>query len=93
VFALRGQHGQRFVILQFPRRHNVFNPETTIAMGSAYDTAIASLRKEAASELFVRDLVAKRIIKMARRGEVDRERLCKSAISGFVRSRIPPDRR
>ena len=29
-------------VLQFPRRQNVFNPETTVAMGSAYDTAIAS---------------------------------------------------
>jgi hypothetical protein len=74
-------------LLQFPRRQNVFYPETTKAMGSAYDIAIASLREDAASELFVRDLVAKRIIKMVRRGEVDRERLCKSAISGFVKSR------
>ena len=73
-------------VLQFPRRQNIFFPETTQAMGY---TAIASLREDAASELFVRDLVAKRIIKMARRGEVDRERLCKSAISGFVKSRRP----
>src|SRR5262249_7574777 len=76
-------------VLQFPRRQNIFFPETTQAMGSAFDTAIVSLREDAASELFVRDLVAKRIIKMARRGEVDRERLCKSAISGFVKSRRP----
>jgi len=62
-------------VLQFPRRQNIFFPETTKAMGSAYDTAIASLREEAASELFVRDLVAKRIVKMTRRGEVDQAEL------------------
>jgi hypothetical protein len=74
-------------VLQFPRQ-NAFYPETVNVMGQAYDEAIANLNQEgAASELFVRELVAKRIIKMARRGEADRERLCKSAISGFAKSR------
>lgn len=74
-------------VLQFPRR-SVFCPETIDVMGQAYDEAIANLNQAgAASELFVRELVAKRIIKMARRGEADRERLCKTAISGFAKSR------
>jgi len=35
----------------------------------------------------VRELLAKRIIRMARRGEFDPEHLCSSALSGFRKPR------
>jgi hypothetical protein len=54
------------------RRENAFLPETTKMMGEAYDSAIATVQAGAKSELFIRELVAKRIIHAAYIGEVDR---------------------
>jgi hypothetical protein len=73
-------------ILQFRPRVNVFAPELTSAMGDAYDKAIAALTTTD-SELMVRELLAKRIIRLARRGEFDPEHLCSSALSGFRKPR------
>ena len=73
-------------ILQFRPRLDVFAPELTSAMGDAYDKAIASLSNND-SDLAVRELVAKRIIRSARRGERDPEHLCSSALSRFMRLR------
>ena len=73
-------------ILQFRLRLNVFAPELTSAMGDAYDKAIATLSKDD-SELAVRELVAKRIVRLARCGERDPEYLCSSALSGFRKPR------
>jgi hypothetical protein len=73
-------------ILQFRPRLNVFAPELTTAMGNAYDKAIATL-PDTESEWVVRELVAKRIIRLARRGELDPEHLCSSALSGFRKPR------
>jgi hypothetical protein len=73
-------------ILQFRPRLNVFAPELTSAMGDAYDKALAAL-PDTESELVVRELLARRIIKSARRGERDPEHLCSSALSGFTKPR------
>jgi hypothetical protein len=73
-------------ILQFRPRLDVFAPELTSAMGDAYDKAIASLSNNE-SDLAVRELVAKRIVRLARRGERDPEHLCSSALSGFRKPR------
>jgi hypothetical protein len=73
-------------ILQFRPRVNVFAPELTSAMGDAYEKAIASLLNNN-SELAVRELVAKRIVRLARRGERDPEYLCSPALSGFRKPR------
>jgi hypothetical protein len=73
-------------VLQF-RRKNVFFPEATTAMGEAYDIAIGTLSDDTKSICYVRDLVARRIIKAAYTGEVDRERLCRSGLLGFRRLR------
>jgi hypothetical protein len=73
-------------ILQFRPRLDVFAPELTSAMGDAYDKAIACISNND-SELAVRDLLAKRIIRSARRGERDPEHLCSSALSGFRKPR------
>jgi hypothetical protein len=64
------------------RRANAFLPETTKRMGEAYDSAIATLQNDAKAELFVRELIAKRIIHAAYIGEVDRERLRQVGLAG-----------
>ena len=72
-------------IIQFPRRLKVFDPDLTEKMGNAYDKAISTLDEHA--ELIVRELIAKRIIRMAQSGEADPELLCTSALSGFRKAR------
>ncbi len=72
-------------ILQF-RSLECIAPELTSAMGDAYEREIASLSNND-SELVVRELVAKRIVRLVRRGERDPEYLCSSALSGFRKSR------
>ena len=64
----------------------MFALELTSAMGDAYNKAIATLSNNE-SELAVRELVAKRIVRLARRGERDPEYLCDSALSGFRKPR------
>jgi len=66
-------------ILPFARRGNVLDPDTTSAMGEAYDKAIGSIHSDAQSQFVVRELIAKRIIRMAQKGAVDRDQLCASA--------------
>lgn len=73
-------------ILQFRPRLTVFAPELTSVMGDAYERAIATL-PDIQTELLLRELVAKRIIRLARRGELDPEHLCSSALSGFRKPR------
>ncbi len=66
-------------ILPFIRRSSVFAPDVTLAMGEAYDKAISTIYPEAESQFVVRELIAKRIIRMAQKGVVDRDQLCTSA--------------
>jgi hypothetical protein len=66
-------------ILPFVRRCNVFDPDATLAMGEAYDKAIGTIHPDAESQFVVRELIAKRIIGIAQKGVIDRDRLCTSA--------------
>ena len=59
-----------------------FDDEATLAMGAAFDLASSSLRYFERVER-VRDLVAKRIIEAAKKGERDPIRLHSQAIMGF----------
>jgi len=45
-------------------------------MGEAYDKAIGTIYPDAELQFVVRELIAKRIIQMARKGVVDRDQLC-----------------
>jgi hypothetical protein len=65
------------------RCNDVFPPEATAAMGAAYDTAIAALQDDAKSMPIVQERIAKRIMKAAYAGEIDRERLRQSGLEGF----------
>jgi hypothetical protein len=73
-------------IIQFPRRLKVFDPHLTTAMGNAFDKAMSTL-DDRRSELVIRELIAKRIIRMVQSGEDDAELLCASALSGFRKAR------
>ena len=66
-------------ILPFIRRSSAFAPDVTLAMGEAYDKAIGTLYPDAKSQFVVREMIAKRIIRMAHKGVVDRDQLCASA--------------
>ena len=63
-------------ILPFIRRSNVFAPDVALAMGEAYDKAIGTVYPDAESRIVVRELIAKRVIRMAQKGVVDRDQLC-----------------
>ena len=65
-------------ILPFVRRCNVFDPDATLVMGEAFDKAMATITAGAQSQFIVRELIAKRIIRMAQ-GAVDRGQLRTSA--------------
>jgi hypothetical protein len=66
-------------VLKF-RQNDVFFPEVTAAMGDAYDAAIATLPPDARSVFYFRKRIAKRIMKAAYAGEIDREQLRRSGL-------------
>jgi hypothetical protein len=67
-------------ILPFVRPEMAFNPEDVAVLATAYDKAIKQLRGDGFTEL-VREIIAKRIIDAALKGERDPDRLCTSAIA------------
>jgi hypothetical protein len=73
-------------ILQFIRPYDVFDPDTLIILGDAYDTAIASLH-DGGQPTIVRETMAIRMFELASKGERDRDRLCRAAL-GALGSRI-----
>jgi hypothetical protein len=64
-----------------------FDPEAITAMGDAYDRACAELHDRGQPEI-VREVIARRIIKAAKEGERDPERLCDMALRAFGFGRI-----
>ena len=85
VLDARGQHMSQ--ILQFKRPQNAFDPEATAALAAAYEKAAGQLRGDGYAD-FVRNVIAKRIIAIAMKGELDPDRLCTSALAsiGFPES-------
>jgi hypothetical protein len=69
-------------VLKF-RCNDVFFPEVMVSMGEAYDTAIARLPPDARSVFYFRERIAKRIMRAAYAGEIDREQLRQSGLFGF----------
>ena len=59
----------------------VFSPRATKAMSAAYDAAVAKLPYERSPIL--NEVIARRIINRAKRGELDPERLCRFALAGI----------
>jgi len=66
---------------------SVFDPDTTKAMGDAFDAACGHLGGRG-QPLLVKEIVAKRIIEAARRGEHDPQRLCEEALDALGLNRL-----
>ena len=60
----------------------LFDPETVKVLCEAYDKARASLR-DTGQPLIVNEVIASRIIAMAKQGERDPDRLCAKALIGL----------
>jgi len=56
-----------------------FDSDTTRAMGDAFELACRSLHDSGQPDL-VREIIAKRIVEVAKTGEHDPERLCECAL-------------
>jgi hypothetical protein len=69
-------------VLPFIRPYDVFDSETLIILGEAYDKAIASLQ-DRGQPAVVRETIAVRMFELASRGERDGERLCQAALGGL----------
>jgi hypothetical protein len=59
-----------------------FDPDTTRAMGEAFDKA-RKLLHDRGQPAMVQEIIAKRIIDIARTGERDPEKMCKQALAAF----------
>lgn len=69
-------------ILEFLRPADSFDPEALEALGKAYDMALAALH-DAGQPDVVREVIARRIIKAAKKGDRDPAKLCAVALSAF----------
>jgi hypothetical protein len=69
-------------ILQFIRPDSSFDPETLTILAAAYDKAVAGL-DDGGQPKIMHEVIAKRIIALAMKGERDPERLCKSALAAL----------
>jgi hypothetical protein len=69
-------------ILEFFRPNESFDPEAAEAMGKAYDMALAALHDVGQPDI-VREVIARRIIKSAQKGERNAAKLCAVALSAF----------
>jgi hypothetical protein len=66
-------------IIPFVRRACVFDPESVTVLSTAYANALNVLGGRGQIPM-AQQVVAKRIIAVARRGELDPDRLCKAAL-------------
>jgi len=71
------------------REHGVFEPEAIEPMGEAYQAALKELHDAGRLE-GVRELIAKRIIASASKGELDPVRLRAAALTGFPLAEMSP---
>ena len=71
-------------ILPFVRPETTFDPDGVAIMSSAFDAALASLNDQNQSPT-IREIIAKRIIAAAMKGERDPERLRQEAINAISR--------
>jgi hypothetical protein len=65
-----------------------FDPEATAAMMEAYDKACRSMH-DWGQPVVMREIIAKRIIQLAARGEQDTDQLCEQALRSLGFSEGP----
>jgi hypothetical protein len=73
-------------ILHFIRGKSDFDDDATNAMGAAFDAACKGLRDRGQPDI-VREIIAKRIIEAAKKGERDPIRLCNSGLAALGHDR------
>ena len=66
------------IILQFPRSHSSFGPDTLDTLGRAYDLAVSNIREQPE---IVCELMAHRIMAAAMKGERDPDQLCAGRVA------------
>ena len=69
-------------ILPFAHPDNAFDPETTAVLAIAYEQAIGTLSDGGYPEL-VREIIARKILAFAAKGERDPARLCTLALAAL----------
>jgi hypothetical protein len=74
-------------ILQFIRPGQAFDPAVFDTVDKAYDMALAALH-DGGQPCTVREVIAKRIISAAMKGEHDPARLCSAALAAFNTDRL-----
>jgi hypothetical protein len=80
-----GHRGQHLPITPF-LQHHAFEPEVTRAMGVAFEDACRLLRLPDTADPAA-EIVATKIIELAKSGEHDASRLCNGAVMAFQRER------
>jgi hypothetical protein len=78
------------ILLFTPRSENTFDTEATAILVSAYEKAMAGLPRDRDLGV-VLEIIAKRIIAIARTGERDPDRLCNSALASIGFLKQPKD--
>jgi hypothetical protein len=74
-------------ILEFLRPADAFDPDALEALGMAYDMALASLHDVGQPDV-VREVIARRIVRAAKKGERDTAKLCAVALSAFNHDKL-----
>ena len=77
------------MLIDLPKEHDVFEPEAIEAMGEAFEAALKDLHDASPPE-GVRELIARRIIAYASKGELDPVRLRAAALSGLRVAKMSP---
>lgn len=65
-----------------PDQDSAFGPDATQAMGVAFERACQTLRDGGQPDI-AREVIAKRIIELARKGERDPDRLCERVLAAM----------
>jgi hypothetical protein len=79
-------------IIPFIPRNNVFDDAATEAMGEAFDAACKALRSRGEPEVLY-EIMARRIVDAARKGERDVQRLREAALKALSKSSRPMNSR
>ena len=79
---MSGSSSSMSKILQFLRSDHPFDPEALRALGKGYEMALAVLHDVGQPDV-VREVIAKRIVTAAQKGERDPAKLCATALSAF----------
>jgi len=77
-------------IVQFVRHEHSFDATATEALARAYENATASLGQSPGTAT-IREIIARRIIAAAMKGERDPDRLSEVALAALARTRMERD--